>query len=676
MKKVFSLFLLPLLIFLFNVYLIFPQFQGELTQYNDSIEISYIQAGKFLADFSHHTWNPLWYNGFPFHVLYNPVFPYLEWFIFKTTHLSWGQIYRILTALAYSFIPVSFYFLVRYLYSSSFIGFLSAEAYALLPSFNYLFSGPRSYGQIFSWAPWHFITWIKFGEGTHTLGLAFLPLTTLAFIYALRRPYFRFLLLATFLNALVALTSMIALWALFILEGVILISEAVLPRNKNRIKTASKIFILFLGLIAFWFNPDFIKTSFGFGQGSNILINYYRFLLYLPLLAALFFALLITVFNRHSRQNLFIALFWFLPLFLFAFAWYKWQIAFAPQAIRYMPELNMAFIMILAFLVFSLGRYLKQKLRIGKIIFLFTFSSLILLIVYFSRNFISSASIYVQPLKKPISQTYEYQVSKEIEKIAQENRVYLTGNNAFYLNLYTFVPQLRGGLDQAATNKWWNHVTYQLNKGESEKIARYLVKAMNLVFVLVNTPSSSNVYHDFNYPEKFASWEKVFAREGDILYKSPLKTPSLFQLVDKERYFQLKKPVNAVDEKNLRAYALWIDDNASSEELEVNWVDNGQIRIKGNFPPDKILSAQITFDPGWQAFSENHKLKIKEDVMSHMVIFPLKEGKQEIILKYKKPLSVKLGYLVSLVTLLFIVLWPLKLRAKYQELKNKVEEMS
>lgn len=677
MKKFFSLFLLPLIIFLLNVYLIWPQFQGELTSHNDSIEISYIQAGKFLDDFyPHHSWNPLWYNGFPFHVLYNPVFPYLEWFIHLLTNLSFGQIYRILTGLAYCFIPVAFYFLVRYLSRFSIIGFLAGVGYSLLPSFNYIFPGPRIYGELFSMAPWHFVVLVKFGEGTHIFGLAFLPLAALSFIYALRKPHFRFLVIAAILNALVALTSMIAFLALLILNLVIVVSEATLPKNKNRFKTAFKIFIIFLGLISFWFNLDFLKTSFSFGSGQNILKNYYQFLIYLPLIFTLLFALLITVFTKPKRQNYFISIFWFLPLFFFTFSWYKWEIAFAPQAIRYMPEMNMAFIMILVFFVLYVFKYFKKRLNILGLGLNFVLSGLILIFIfYFSQPFIQHSKSYVKPLQIPIEETYEYKISKKIEKIAQKNRVYVTGNNAFYLNLYTFVPQLRGGLDQAATNKWWHHVTYQLNKGDSEEIARLLVKAMNLNYVLVNDASSQNVYHDFEYPRKFALWEKVFSEQGDTLYKSPLKNPGLFQIVDKDKYYNLQKPFNAVDEDNLKAYALWVDDNASSKSLEIRWLNNGKVKIKGNFPSDKILSAQITFDKGWQAFSKGKKLEIKEDVMSNMVIFPKEAGEQEIILEYKKPFSVKLGYLISLFTGLFLGFWPFKLRKEYFKLKKRVEDM-
>ncbi len=672
-----SVIFLPFSIFILNLYLVSPLFKGELTQNVGSIEIVYVQAGKFIMDFwPHLSWNPLWYNGFPLSVLYNPVLPYLEVFLKFITGLSLEKIFRIISAVSYALAPVGLYYFVRYLTKRNFGGFTAALAFSLLPSFNYLFSGPADYGHSFYWAPWHFLILNVFGEGPHILALPFVPLSGFFFLRALRNFNYKNVIISAFFGAVVALTNMIAFLATLILFLAVTFSQASLKdiRMSRVFKQTLVILLVLMGLIAFWYNVPFIKASFGFGEGGGIFGNYLRFLLVIPVILSAILAGFYFIFHtRHRLLPLAFTILWFLPLFFFAFAWYQWEIAFAPQAIRYMPEMNMAVVILISLLVTYLYKWFTKKEK-----FYFKISGFLLwilvpgLIIYGSWPFIKNSH---QPIKaqENIEDSYEYQISKKIEKAVGEKRVYVTGNNAFFLNLYTKVPQLRGGLDQAATNDWWAHINYQLLKGSDSEVAAYLVKAANLNYVLVNLANSPNFYHDYDYPEKFQYWTKVFADRGDILYQSPLVQPSLFQVVDGNFFDNLIKPKNAIDKEPLERYARWVDDLAKPTTVEVNWINNGKIVLKTDLSENEALSAQITYNRGWRAKAGGSKLKIKKDVMSNLVIFPQKPGPQEIILEYEKTWDIWLGYLITLMTIILIVAYPFKLRPKIEKARKAIE---
>ena len=71
------LFVLVVALGILNYSIIKYFFQGEFSQNIASIEISYVQMAKFWAE-GGGMWQPLWYLGYPWHVFYTPILPFLE----------------------------------------------------------------------------------------------------------------------------------------------------------------------------------------------------------------------------------------------------------------------------------------------------------------------------------------------------------------------------------------------------------------------------------------------------------------------------------------------------------------------------------------------------------------------------------------------------------------------
>jgi len=178
---------------------------------------------------------------------------------------------------------------------------------------------------------------------------------------------------------------------------------------------------------------------------------------------------------------------------------------------------------------------------------------------------------------------------------------------------------------------------------------------MNVSYIVVNTSESEEYYKDYRFPEKFEEvLTKIYDnKEGDIVYQVPLENPSLAQLVDKDEFYNLQKPYNAVDIAPVEKYVKWIDENAKGAKWQ--WMNNQEAIIKADVDDNDLISAQITYDKGWRAYESLEKLKTKKDVLGNLVIEPRRIGEQEIHLKRVRTWDEWLGYLITLSTLGFLI---------------------
>ena len=274
-KKIFSLVILPLGLLVANLYIVFPIFSGRITSWPGSIETAYIAVARFIKEFFPHiSWNPYWYNGYPFHTFYNPIFPYLEAIISVLTSLSIPKVYRIMTGLAYSLAPVSFYFLVLTLSQSWLAALPASLAFSFFPSLVYQFT-PYTYevGEKLNFPPWRLNILSLYGEGPHTFSLVFTPIALIFSLKALRKKDFKNILLAAIFISMVALTNMIGIMSFTLLFFFLLFVESrTRGKTSGIFRVAAKIILLTFGLIAFWYNLSFIKLSLSFFKSINSLL--------------------------------------------------------------------------------------------------------------------------------------------------------------------------------------------------------------------------------------------------------------------------------------------------------------------------------------------------------------------------------------------------------------------
>jgi hypothetical protein len=649
-------FLIPVALFALNSILIYPLFTGEYTQHIGSIECAFLSDAKFIVEnYPNLNWNPQWYCGFPFHLFYTPLIPYLiAFFNILFPALSIAKGYRLLTAVMYALGPVTLYLFVKYLTKREFPALLTALLYSLVPSF--LFSTLP--------LPSRLAILTFYGEGPHISGLTVTPIAALTFLHAIRKPEFKNYVSAGLTIALVALLNLIALYGLALILAVIFLSEIVLGNKRRKLKSAVWCGLIAYGLSAFQYDISFISASATFGGFGNVTFSWVDVVVAtmgLPILLALLSYLFS---NRPMLQPWLICTLWVTIFSAIILAWYLFKLAIAPQPIRYSPELEMGLAILLGLTLTVFGDFLSRlyfsltesemSYNITKIIF----TSILLLILVSISLPINSSLTLTQPSTN-ITETAEYKLATWLAPRIKDERVYATGTIAFWLNVFSNIPQLRGGSDQAATNPWWDHVTYQINTGPNGTLAVLWAKALNIKYIVVNYPNASTTYIDYIYPQKF---EKLLPLRhfynGFAIFEVPIRNPALVQPVDASKFMQLEPISNVLDAENLRNYVELIEAPAIPVkcDYQIENADKIIVRLQNSTQKTGVL-VKMTFDERWKAYVDGRTVPVTPVGPYFMLVNADKQGAYEIDLICERTLSEIFGLTITVATIISLMVY-------------------
>ncbi|NIM47633.1 MAG: YfhO family protein [Candidatus Aenigmarchaeota archaeon] len=677
-KQLLTYFLIPLGLFLLNVFLILPLFKGGYTQFMGSIEAAYISDAKWIYENIRNLgWNPLWYMGYPFHLSYVPVLPFLIALLHSIfNYISISSFYRVITAGFYCFSPITLYFFVKYLTKRTLPALVSALMYTL-PFLSFLIIPSLRDEMLNGIIPWKLMVLAKYGEGPHIVSLSLVPLAALFFLKALKKPTFKKHILVAFLSSVIFLINPIGVFSLILMLVVILFSEIVLDNPTQKLKEAFKILLLTMGLSAFWYNLSFLKMIFLFEKGGNLLQNLIGLFPFVIIIVPVLVMLISAIFSKKPKlQPVFIGLFWFLIFFIVVGSWVYFRKIYFPQPNRFIPELDMTASVLVGLVILY---FLNILQKYGRIISIFLSVIIIGILVYLNFQYKENGWKISAP-NSDIGQTPEYKISKWLSLNTQGERVYTTGSICFWLNVFSNVPQVRGGADGASASQWWTHATYQINtsedapKGEEEEITLNWLKALNVSYAVVNFPESKEVFHDYRNPYKFKEikgLEEVYNQRGDVIYKIPLSNSSLAQIVDKREFDDLKPLYNAIDVGGLQKYVDYIE-NSTLDQGKISLIKkkNTEYEISADLKENEAIGLQISYNPGWKAYVDGKRVKIEKDVIDFMLIDPGKTGNVKIILKFGKTWDQYLGYLITVVTLFYLIYVPFKRKRQNEQTKK------
>lgn len=670
-----------------------------------SIEVSYVSMGRFLVDFGLKTWAPFWYFGFPFHLFYTPLLPFLEFLLSKTAGFHLWEAYRWITGWAYIAGPISVFFLGWVLSKRWLGGFLSGMLYSVAPTlFYFILPATRDsvHGEVaadrFSydfWDPRRFTVLVRWGEGPHTLSLVFLPLAAGLFLVSLRKQKFWVLVTASLFLTLAALTNALGFMGSLLLCLVIaFVGIAQNPSRRIQISLWTVMLAAIgIGLAGFWYNLDFILNFFAEGGGAaNIYLSMFPWgWLAIGLAVGILFFLSGRVIKDWGFAA---ALIWFLGLFFVVYYYYYsapaelsgQRIELLPQALRYSIQVDMAFSVLAGVTVASLLKWIgKRFLLVEQLLTVFIASAVLYAFIYI-QPFLS-VSYNVSDNAVDLSQTREQVIAKLLEKNAhpkEGERVFVPGNYGFYLNWFTDVWQQRGGLFQAATHPWPDHIHYQMANGDDAELAWYWLKAMNVKYLVIPTAESAELYREIKNPERFEELDKVYENHGDVIYRGPLIRPSVAKAVSREEMLGLATPTKADDKEALRNYVSWVEESAQNE-ASFEMIDHDNYKLRGKLDEGEILLVQMTADDGWKAWQiidgKEESIRTGKDPLGFLLLFP-DAGDFEINLVHRRTFKIWLGYLTTLFTLIFVVWYQLARRKfaekieKYNQEKGKVGKKS
>lgn len=660
LEAVFCL-LLASLVAAFNIFLIKSWFFGDGPAALSSIEVSYVSMANFLvSNWPHLSWAPFWYFGFPFYLFYTPVLPVLVAALKVFSGVSFWQVYRWVSGAGVVLGPVSLFFLIYWLTKNKIAALASGFIYSIIPNvFNFILASGEVRKDSFTPEfvdPRRLVNLARWGEGPHIFSLVFLPLSVLFYFKSLKDRKASSILLAALFTCLTALTNAVGLYALALfLFSAFLVEIFFKPKRRTENLLVTALVALFAyGLAAFWYNPSFIGTFFG--EGGGILrgwVNLFPWGWFFLVIGAFIVLLILKKLVKDAAAAS--VLLWTLALFAIVGTYYfsappeffKERIELAPQALRYMTEIDMGMAALVGLVIGFLAKRLSAKNKVLAGGFSLLSGGVIIGACVFYGLLYAPAIQKSLSANVDLSKTHE----KKLASFLAENidstkgeRVFITGNPAFFLNFFTDVWQLRGGLFQAMTHPWPGHIYYQLGAGKDPEIAKAWLKAANTKYaVIVPGP-------EVEQKDKFKIFPLAAAIEGTMIYKVPLVNTSPVKIISLNTMQTLATPQKGDDKKPILAYASWVE-KIKGQEVSFEKVNNNLYKIGAKVGEDEGILVQMTADKGWKATSVQGKIRTGKDPLGFLVLVPSETGEYEISLSHRRTGTLWFGYFVSLVTL-------------------------
>ena len=121
----------------------------------------------------------------------------------------------------------------------------------------------------------------------------------------------------------------------------------------------------------------------------------------------------------------------------------------------------------------------------------------------------------------------------------------------------------------------------------------------------------------------------VLHRElGDTIYAVPQRSPSLAHVV------LLGETIPATATPNqVYDYSLVIEDPARPS-ADFQWIGTGAARVRAELTRSDLVSVQVPWFSGWEAWVGNRRIAISADGLGFQVLHPACEGRCEIALRW------------------------------------------
>ncbi|MEO8594024.1 MAG: hypothetical protein ABI759_11945 [Candidatus Solibacter sp.] len=608
---------LALLILVLNLWLNAPLFMSGELPFRGSVEGGYVGMARFIAQHpSPWGWNPLPYAGLPVQFMYVPLLPYLSALFMRLfAHVPPDLVYRTIVSLATCLGPLTLFFFALHFTGSRKWALAAALAYSFLsPSYGLFPAVEKDRGLV--QLPWRVQVLAKYGEGPHNTGLTLLPIALLALWVAGRKRSFPSLFVAAILLAAIALTNLVAAFALAV--SCLLLLLAAWGEPEFKISRALAAALLAYLLACFWLTPSFIHIvafnwpadSFGYKVGHQ---QEYA------LAGVILGVLLIRLLFRFFRGSFY---FCFVTLAAFVFGWmatgfYLFAIDTIPESRRYAVEFELFLALALVEALRLAMAHSNSTIRLCAI-----GSAVVLLLAGSPQLWAYCTQGWDQWRPIPKTSTTEYRLAEWLAQHPPAGRVYATGGLRFRLHSYFDIPQVGGAFETGLRNRVPVEFGYRLrsahNLNPDYDAAQTLLelKAVGAEYVVVHGPQSREYYRDFVRPERLAGMQPLFHFEDDTIYVMPPR-----------RLAFLLRPEEVPDQDVFEHPEVLARYIAASEDparppLALEWNGNSWLAIRGTVRTGDVIALQINADPGWIAHQNSADVPVTQDKLGFMVLHP------------------------------------------------------
>jgi hypothetical protein len=442
---------------------------------------------------------PYWYLGTtPYRYLTGPILPLFVSFLQKIfSSLSLFDVFWGITIFSWLVGIFGVFLLMKELGGEDKKGpFLAALFYAFGPLVPFLF---------------------PFSNGLSLISFSFLPFVWRAYLKFLKSDCLKTSVNFASWVIFLLLLDLAMIPSMFLGIATLFLAQAGWQKAERRVKRSLKILFFGFLIVTFWYTLGYWRNALGGPSlaGKGRLAVIFQVVKLLPTTLALAMGILTVKFfkKRNLRRD-----FIFVFLFVFGFLtllrltadpdfWQDW--------LAYGKEWQLGVAMGLAWLLTN--GPVKSRQRGSKVL------ALVLAGLFFITWLFLIDRDVLKPLQKDIFQTVEYRLGQELDqKMRPGERVFLSGTTVFWLNAFFDLSQVRGGVDQASVNSDWRKAVWEIREGEDPEKSLAWLKKLKIDYLVVHSQASSEFYHDFKNPEKFAGIEAmklVYDKEGDKIYR-------------------------------------------------------------------------------------------------------------------------------------------------------------
>jgi hypothetical protein len=642
-----------LLLWAVNLAIVATLFGVEYSAYNGSIEGTFIAIPRIMAKYpGEWSWWPFWNGGLPFEDVYLPFSHWLVSALLLLTGLSPGRAFHMVAAAMYSLGALSLYWMALALSRKLIPSFIAALAYSCI-SLSALLVPPIRADVGGMWNPRRLQDLVVYGESPHTVALALLPVAIWCLYRALTSRAARWKILAGIFSGAVALSNAFGIVDLAIAAVCLILSYRSRPWWRAPLSIAI-IGATVYAWVSPWLSPSMIRAI---AANAPTMGGDFRYTaktwIGLVIAGGGFGAL--WVIQRRMNTPEYLRFFVLLAYFpsIFVLASYRSKVFLIPQPGRYEQEMDLFLMLALVFIGAVFVETLPRRARVAvAVVVLGALTVQITHTVLYARGLIRS----VNP-----AQLSEYRVAKWLDRNRPGERAFISGSGSFWYNVFTDNPQLQGGHAQHTVNSFIGIVAFTIysgmNAGERDaEYSMFWLKAFGAHDISVPGPDSSDHYKPFVHPRKFDGVLPLLWREaGDSIYEVPSRSTSLAHVIPLAAVVE-RRPMHGLDTAPVQAYVAALDD-PRYPLARFQWRGLGEADIEATVTPGQVVSVQITYERGWEAWANGRRQPLRGDAIGQLVIEPDCTGPCRISLRYTGGGEHMLTRALSLTAILVAVIY-------------------
>lgn len=640
-----------LIIFAFAALLVAPWFRAKYLDLWSSIESTFIADARFLAEnWPHPEWQPNWYCGTRTDYIYPPAIRYGTAALIRyVPRLLPVKAYHIYVAFFYCFGIAAVYLLAARSTGSRLAGYLAAIATALIsPSFLLV-------DYIREDSPWlmpfrlHVL--LHYGEGPHMTAVAWLPLALLFSIRGLERSRPVAIALAGICCAMIVANNFYGATSLAILYPILVWAAFAGTRDWRVFGRAALIILISYGLTATWLSPGYLQVTLRNMQYVSKPGNTWS--ICLGAAFVVIFAVLAWRLTARRAEQIYLT---FLCGATGAFLlntvgnhYFSFRIIGEPA--RLFPELDLLIILLAVELlrrIWSRSWNNVALVRAGIVLIVFLSLAPCWAYVKNSRHaFVPEQSLAQRP---------EYTIAQWMSEHMRESRSVPAGTIRFWYDAWDDLPQLTGGSDQGILNPHIVPPRWEIYMAPDPKLSILWMQILGVDAVIVSDKTSSQPYKDYLFPEKFVGELPILFDNGrgDRIFGVPRRFPGLARVVNQTEHDALPSIPNNGELNALRAWHHNVEAGPNSPAV-LKWRGPDRFVVHASLRAGESIWVAESFDPNWRATTrDGRSIPISEDKLGFMVA-AVPAGDQEVQFSFPMPISRRIGWIVTLLTLVLVV---------------------